>query len=132
MMLCSQLELSLPMAKVIGPMPSPAVAVPAGAVPLAVQPASPAASMSPAVRTAIPGIARLMPASAHSSHGHVEFVHACYARPLGICQQRHITSPTCFAHAWARRVTWPSEASVTCGVTPGGGELSVSLGLTYR
>src|SRR3989442_843662 len=91
---CSQPELSLPMAKVIGPIPSVDGADPPGEAP---PDAHPARSRRPAEGTAIRGIARLMGASTRYPHDHVKFVHACYAPPLGICQQRHITSPTCFA-----------------------------------
>ena len=55
---CSQPELSLPMATVIGPIPSADGAGPPAGAPPAVQPVR---YRSPAARTAIPGIARLMP-----------------------------------------------------------------------
>src|SRR5260370_14480911 len=88
---CSQPGLSLPMANVIGPIPSVDGAGPPD------EALHPAVSRNPAARTAIPGIARLMQASTKVPRDHVKFVHACYALPLCICQQHHITSPTCFA-----------------------------------
>src|SRR2546423_12463034 len=93
------------MAKVIGPIPFVDGADPLDEAPPAVHPAR---SMSPAARTAIPGIARLMRASTQIPQGHVQFVHACYAPPLGTCQQHHITSPTCFARQLSTRWALPA------------------------
>src|SRR5690242_372661 len=116
------------MAKVIGPMPSADGAGPPAGAPPAVQPVR---YMSPAARTAIPGIARLMLGLRPGARVHVAFVDACYARPLGICQQHHITSQTCFAGP-ARCVSPAIGKRGHPRCYPRWRHLSMTLGLTRK
>ena len=91
---CTQPELSLPMARVIGPIPLVDGAEPPGEAPPDVQPAALAARRNPTATAAIPGIARRMRATTPPRP--CTFVDACYAPLLDICQQDHVTTPTCF------------------------------------
>src|SRR5580658_6120303 len=108
----SQPMSSLPMAKVIGPIPFVDGTELADGEPPDEHPAS----MRAAATSAIPVIARRMEATIPPTSG--KFVHACYARLLGICQQNHITSPTCFGAACGSPAVSPATTGpeATCEV----------------